>query len=213
LKYITENSDVLAAAISAAERLQTNKQPNLDIQESRQHDKKLRVPTIKGSAMAPLPKPKVEVIRSLDDKGFIVAMRRAITRDEKVKAITSYCGFSLREDFGVQELRAMNKAKKALSKAPVVLDDKKYTRGASHSLGGYIAGLPSTEDRKVKEIQMYLTPKRIELIDAAKNLTQKIIELENKSLDKRLSSFTRQAYAGEALLEKARLEAIKKDLQ
>lgn len=73
---------------------------------------------------------------SLNAKGFIVAIRNARSRDEKISAIASYCGYNHKEQFGDQELAAMMRAKRELNPIAVSTEKKAPLRA------GYVKGLP-----------------------------------------------------------------------
>lgn len=87
-----------------------------------------------------LPKPG-----ALGAKGFLIAMRDARSRDEKILAIAAYCGFDNRGDYGAQELAATSRAKRELKPIAVKPGEAPYSRNGGRVDGvGYVAGKPDS---------------------------------------------------------------------
>jgi hypothetical protein len=84
-----------------------------------------------------------------DAKSFILACRKARTRDELMQAIAGYCGYDNRRDFGSQEQTARAKAQRELRGAPKTTANV----APSRSLAGFVAGMPQPSHRILLNLQ------------------------------------------------------------
>ncbi len=88
---------------------------------------------------------------SLDAKAYIVAMRRAKDRNDRIAAIAGYVGFDVHGEYSSQELAANLQAKRELGhgvKAAVA----PFAHGASKSLGGYVHGMPNEQAKRLADL-------------------------------------------------------------
>lgn len=83
---------------------------------------------------------------SLNAKGFMVAIRNARSRDEKISAINSYCGYNHAAQFADQELAATMQAKREINPIKIVETEKKRVST------GYVKGLPDTVNRRIQDL-------------------------------------------------------------
>lgn len=121
---------VKAAAIETAE------------QSATPHDPRLPVTVIEFPAVG-----------TLDARGFLVAMRRATTRDEQIKAIAGYCGYDRHGDHGAQDLSARMMAQRELRGAPAPLPRPIHTTAsAMATVKGYVHGMPDGVATKVADL-------------------------------------------------------------
>jgi hypothetical protein len=98
-------------------------------------------PIVTRIASAPLPS-----AHTLDAKGYIVAMRRAATRDARIAAIAGYVGYDTTGDYATQEFSANTKAQQALRGAPRPL--ARPVHSGSVSVAGFIAGMPDQAGKR-----------------------------------------------------------------
>jgi hypothetical protein len=116
-----------------------------------------------GSQSAPIhsgPKPVVVAqpeTPKLDAKAFILAIRKAKTRDDSIAAIVGYTGLAWHVvscDFGNQDREARAKASRELSGKPIVLGPSREERkAAERSMTGFIHGMPVPQQRIVLDLR------------------------------------------------------------
>ena len=109
-------------------------------------------------------------------------------REETIKAIHAYCGFDPRQDFGAQDQAARARAARELNPSRTNGPSLAEIRSAQHSLQGFVGGVVSPLDKTKANLQA-----------RAKMMVETIIDLEKAGKMK------------EALVEKARLQAIQED--
>jgi hypothetical protein len=119
-----------------------------------------------------------------DAEGFILAMRKAKTRNESIQAIAGFVGYNLTDNFGTQELRAMSAAKLAMR--PIVAGKDRTVR---ETVKGYIAGMP---DHQSKHLANLLARER--------------------AAAEALADYLKQGKTVLAQVERARIESIRKDI-
>lgn len=90
-------------------------------------------------------------VGTLSAKEFIVAMRRAATRDHKIQALAGYVGYDVREVFGVQEQSATMKAQREIRGNPVAL--KLPVHSALPTLKGYVAGAVDANAKRLADLR------------------------------------------------------------
>ncbi len=88
---------------------------------------------------------------SLDAKGFILATRKAKSRDEVIQAIAAFVGYDAKRDFGSQEMSAKLAAQRAMNPSSVVAAP--YRRSIVPSTAGYVAGMPDYNRRKLADLR------------------------------------------------------------
>lgn len=134
-------------------------------------------------------------VGTLEAKGFMVAMRRAKSRDESIFAIAAYMGYNDAQDFGSQELAARTKAVREIKGTPVggmSLDEK---RAASRSVTGFVAGLPDNTKREVENLLARETTSADSLIQHEKEAADASRTTEERFLSKGLADFERDRLA------------------
>lgn len=148
---------------------------------------------------------------SLDAKGFILATRKAKSRDEVIQAIHAFAyevrggvkiltGYDSKRDFGSQEMSAKLLAQREMSGKPIV--SAPYQRSVIPSTAGYVAGMPDHNRRALNDL---LGRERLaaETRDA----------LVGKARDHSLPMAERKLSIGLARVEQCRLEEIRKDIE
>jgi hypothetical protein len=90
---------------------------------------------------------------TLTPQAFIVAMRRAKSREEQIKAIAGYCGYSTKELFGAQETMARMQANRAISGHKLVIRTPAETHNAYRSVQGYCHGLPDHDAKRLADLK------------------------------------------------------------
>jgi hypothetical protein len=90
---------------------------------------------------------------TLTPQAFIVAMRRAKSREEQIKAIAGYCGYSTKELFGAQETMARMQANRAISGHKLVIRTPAETHNAYRSVQGYCHGMPDHDAKRLADLK------------------------------------------------------------
>jgi hypothetical protein len=88
---------------------------------------------------------------SLDAKSFIVACRKAQSRDEVICAIAGYVGYDRRADFGSQEMLAKLQANRELRGTPA--PSAPFKRSIIPSTAGFVAGVPDHNKRMLNDLK------------------------------------------------------------
>jgi len=102
-------------------------------------------PIVARIVSAPLP-----VKGTIDARAFIVSMRRAATRDQRIGAIAAYIGYNTCGVYSSQEMAANMKAQQELRGAPKALATPVHTARAT--VAGFIAGMPDLEARRETDL-------------------------------------------------------------
>lgn len=136
---------------------------------------------------------------SLDAKGFLVACRKAKSRDEVICAIAGFVGYDARRDFGSQEMEAKLAAQRAMR--PVAPLAAPYQRTTVPSIAGFVAGMP---DHRRRALHNLLAREQL--------AAEKLAEHSKLAADEKLSLAERALNDGLAQVEKARLEQIRADI-
>jgi hypothetical protein len=85
---------------------------------------------------------------TIDAKGFLVAMRRSVTRGERINAIASYIGYNMAELHGTQEMNANMKAHRAVRGEPgTVVGSVKPVYST------FVGGTPTPMSRKFADLK------------------------------------------------------------
>ena len=91
---------------------------------------------------------------SLSAQDFIVAMRRAKNRDDQVRAIAGYVGYSTTELFGTQEMNARLSANRAITPHKTLnFTMPKEEHNAWRSVAGTVAGMPDDSAKRLANLQ------------------------------------------------------------
>ena len=137
---------------------------------------------------------------TLDAKGFILATRKAKSRDEVIAAIAAFVGYDAKRDFGSQEMSAKLAAQRAMNPSPVVAAP--FKRSIIPSTAGYVAGMPDHNRRTLNDL---LGRERLaaETRDA----------LVAKAKDHSLPMAERKLSVGLARVEQCRLDQIREDIK
>lgn len=139
---------------------------------------------------------------SLEAKGFLMMMRSAKSREEKILAIQAYCGYDHRGVFGTQEMRAEAKAKAELRPIGTTGPSRQEKREASRSAKGFVAGMPDNQRKIVMDLlarEKMAAEQRDEHVKIAR--TRKDLSWEERKLN-----------LGLARLENERLASIRADI-
>lgn len=141
---------------------------------------------------------------TLDPRGFLRAMNVAPSMDLKIQAIAAYCGYDKSRGFGVQEFNARSMALRALRKVdPAVasLPLRGEQRSIVRSVQGFVAGLPNTVARQVRDLE------------AREALAAETMAEQSKiASDPNVSEDDRRLAAGLAEAERERISHIRADL-
>ena len=146
--------------------------------------------------------PVIPTIAKLDGKGFLVAMRNAKTREERIGIITAYTGYDNAQNYGSQLLVAEMKAKKELRVGPIPGPSREEQRSAWRSASGFVAGIPDNAQKQLND-----------LLGREKVAAEALIQHTKDSTDLKRSSDDRTLSKGLADFEKDRLEHIRSDLK
>lgn len=144
---------------------------------------------------------KLPAAGTIGAKAFLLMMRSAKDRSEKMIAIASYIGYDGRQDFAPQEMTAMAQAKREISPVKVTGPSREEIRQAQRSAVGYVAGMPDALKRTVQD----LLGREQFAVDAREDHLR-------DSKDEKLSAAERQLALGLAQLEEERLVQIRADL-
>src|SRR5580698_1440531 len=104
----------------------------------------------------PLPPPISDPLPqagTLTPQAFIVAMRRAKSREEQIKAIAGYVGYDSRQLFGAQETMARMQANRAISGHKLVIRTPAETHNAYRSVQGYCHGMPDHDAKRLADLK------------------------------------------------------------
>jgi hypothetical protein len=134
-------------------------------------------------------------------KAFLLMMRSAKDRQEKICAIAAFIGYQAGGDFATQEMGAMTKAKGEISPIKVTGPDRETVRSAQRSVAGYVAGMPDATRRIVLDLNG-----RIQLALDARN------DHVKESRNRTLSWTERKLAIGLARMEQERMLQIRADL-
>lgn len=138
---------------------------------------------------------------SLEAKGFLVGMRRAVTRDEQITLISAYVGYDRRGDFGQQEVAARMKAQREVSGKVDRGPSRSEQRSAARTMTGYVAGMPDNLQRQIAN-----------LLGQEAATADTLIGHEKDAADKSRSSVDRTLSAGLVAIERERLSDIRRQL-
>jgi hypothetical protein len=137
---------------------------------------------------------------SLDAKGFILASRKAKSRDEVIHAIAAFVGYDSKRDFGSQEMSAKLLAQRELSGKPVVAAP--FKRSIIPSTAGYVAGMPDHNRRALND-----------LLGRERLAAETRDGLVAKAKDHSLPMAERKLAIGLARVEQCRLDQIRADIK
>lgn len=101
------------------------------------------------------PRPAVHItelakVGTLDARSFLIAMRRAVSREDSIQAIAGYCGYDRHADHGTQDLSARMAAQRALrgcKAAPLPI------HSAAPSGKGYVSGIPNLQAKHIADLK------------------------------------------------------------
>jgi hypothetical protein len=143
----------------------------------------------------------VPEIGSLGAHGFVVMMRKARDRQEKILAMQAFCGYDPKGDYGSQEMAAMMGAKRELSPIDASGPSLAEERSAKRNALGFIKGMPDNQKKMVQD-----------LLAREKLATDAMVE-HVKSSRTAETREEKQHHAGLAALEKARLNKIQAEVR
>jgi hypothetical protein len=165
-------------------------------------DKSCEVSSAKvDSQSAPIASIKLPEKGSLGAKGFIVMMRNAKDRNEKILAIAAFNGYDTAKDYGSQEMAANMAAKRELN--PIVAGpDRQVVRSAQRSAVGYVKGMPDGQAVKLQDLL------------GREKLAVETMLSEQKLCDACVKGSAEAIHhAGLALLEQERLDYIQAEIR
>ena len=151
-----------------------------------------------GEQAAPIhhstaPKTVERFIDKLDAKGFMVAMRKAKTRDESIVAICGYTGLTwnvVSGDFGNQDREARAAAMREIRAAQGIKvipgPSKEEKRSAERSMLGFVHGMPVPQQRLVLDLraraQSAAEARDKATTDQERSMHQTVLDAANKAL-------------------------------
>ena len=133
-------------------------------------------------------------------RDFLIAMRKASSRDQQIQAIAGYTGFDRYGDFGSQDLSARMKAQRELRGCKALTTPVHSVRP---TLSGYVAGVPNYQARATHNLlarEALAAEERLQHEGSAVSHMQRG-DVQNAHWEGQM-----------ALLEQARLAAIQADL-
>lgn len=95
---------------------------------------------------------KLPAAGTIGAKAFLLMMRGAKSRDEKICAIAAYVGYDGRQDFAAQEMAASAKAKGEIRPVDTRGPTREERRQAVRSATGYVAGMPDMIRKTVQDL-------------------------------------------------------------
>jgi hypothetical protein len=139
---------------------------------------------------------------TIDAKQFVIASRRAKTREERIQAIAGFVGYNSSELYSVNELRANLAAQRALRGAPAPLSQPIHS--IRPTLSGYVSGTPDMLAKR----QADLTGRAVLAVE-----TQLDLEREARTHLSRGDMANATQVAVLAKVEQDRLRQISQDLE
>lgn len=142
-----------------------------------------------------IPAIKKEHVALISARDFVVGMRRAKDRSEKIALIDQYVGYNQAEDFGTQEMVALRKANQSINPPK-----NAGTYSLRPTLEGFVAGKPNRDNKEIQDLE------------ARERLAvETMLDLEKKALDC-LDSDVAAVYHAQAEVETQRVLEIRRDL-
>ena len=92
-------------------------------------------------------------VGSLDAKGYMKQMVRAVDRNARIAAIAGYVGYDTTISYSANELSANLRAKHTLRGNVVALPRPVHSAPTGPTLSGYVSGLPSATDKRRNDLQ------------------------------------------------------------
>lgn len=92
----------------------------------------------------------------LDAKSFLLAVRKAKTRDENIAAIVAYTGqewATVAANFGTQDQEARAQAAREIRGFQATGPSREEQRAANRSAAGYVKGMPAPSSRLLLNLQ------------------------------------------------------------
>jgi hypothetical protein len=143
-----------------------------------------------------IPAVKKEHTALISARDFVVGMRRAKDRQEKVALISQYAGYDPAEDFGTQEMVALRKANQSIN-PPRNAGSYSVRPGAA----GYVAGKPNPHEKEIQDLE-----------SRERLAVDKMLELEKQALEC-TDSVVAAVYHAQAEVETQRVFEIRQDLK
>jgi hypothetical protein len=158
-----------------------------------------------GSRAAPkndLPAPKsIEAnfkVGTLNGSQFLVAMRRASTRDSQIAAIASYIGYNSTQPFGEQDSAARAAAQREIRPATALAFP--FSRGTVSKGGSSVAGEPDHASKHRANLE------------ARERLAVDTMLLHEATANAATAENAKELYRGLAQVERERLVQIRADI-
>jgi hypothetical protein len=137
-------------------------------------------------------------------KEYIVGMRRAVNRNDRIRFIAGYTGFDTTLSYSANELNANMSAKRTLYGAVVALPRPVHSAPTAATLSGYVAGCHDAAAKKKADLQGRAVYTAEAMIDYNKQALE--------ALD-RNDQANAAHYATMAHLEADRLTQIRRDME
>ena len=150
-------------------------------------------------------KPAMTVIElppvgSHDARSFLIAMRRAVSRDQEIAAIAGYIGFDRYGDFGSQQLTARMRAQREIRGVSAL---PRPIHTTAPTVAGYVSGANDPDAKRMADLQGRATLAAETMCD---------LQRQAKEALERGDQANAHYYAQLALVEQGRLIQIKADL-
>jgi hypothetical protein len=148
-----------------------------------------------GTTDPAIPAAKKEHVALISARDFVVGMRRAKDRQEKVALINQYVGYNAAEDFGTQEMVALRKANNSINPPR-----HRGSYSLQPTLEGFVAGKPNHNEKAIQDLE------------ARERLAvDQMLELEKKALESSDADVA-AVYHAQAEVETQRVIEIRRDL-
>lgn len=167
-------------------------------------------PSSHGAAAKVVPSIELPSVGTYDAVSFTLAMRNAgkrvtsngkpiydasLVREDQIKAIAGYIGYTLSDNFGTQELRAKMAAQRTMVPVKAGVE-----RSSLPSVQGFVSGLPDHNQRLIQDLQ---GRERL-AVDA-------MVDHDRQALVAKTTE-EKNFHSTMAQVERERLESIRKDL-
>jgi hypothetical protein len=123
-------------------------------------------------------------VGTYDARGFLIAMRRAVSRDEQIAAIAGYVGFDRHGEFGAQDLAARMTAQRALNGCQA---GTRPVHTSLPSVAGYVAGMPDETAKRVANLKGRETLAAETMADHEKMASDDSVEATERSYHAQLA--------------------------
>jgi hypothetical protein len=142
----TAQSTVLGSILTGyANQIEETAPPNAPTRRLRSVNNSVSATARTAPAIPAIRKEHVALISARD---FVVGMRRAKDRQEKISLISQYAGYNPAEDFGVQEMVALRKANQSINPPRNV-----GSYSVRPTADGYVSGKPNPHEKEIQDLE------------------------------------------------------------